>query len=747
MDRFPGSVAWALNPKYKDGTRLRGGPAQDAAFNSVWLPNDCKVRVVECNGGFVYVEKPDGDRGWVKDQNLTTIERHSGVTKGVVSSELVTPDAEYVRGMKIWNCGIKQDPVAGSKFGKGLQHLISSQWLNMMAEFTAAHYSAIRAIVTHAKLISESEPGYDFSYFTNMANHLFNRADAGGLRSRESIDLFLMSTYLIMAAAEVDDFPFSKYSKEQRKAQRDSFYELIMHPNPGPGVSGQHIHDPAHLEGRFACPESRRDLLPPIAMERLGLNNELSGLKYADPTLPMREGFMLSSRIDSLKRHFEGVHRRMYDEDHVIHLLWNFHAIIHVLVVFPDKNDLPDYTTIHSMHVPRVDKKGYEPTTSLEKIQHRADPLGKVLKLDWNEGVIPPPKSVTAALTQFIQAGDGSMLKWYPHLSGGEPLRAEISKYAGAIPENLIVTNGSDDALILICQTFLKTDVRRKTVLTPAPTYEHFCVNAIGAGASLIRQEFPDPFVADADHLQSCIEKEHPDLVYLVSPNNPTGVEWSPEQVATLANRFTETIFLVDEAYIEFGAGPHCASLAAKHRNVIVTRTFSKAFCLAALRCGYIIAHPNTVEELRTLYNPKSVNALAQIAATSALQEFDTYYAPYIKLTNDARNAMLTTLRSHGVDARSGGGGNFICIKAPGGRTKELCAELEKDAIYVRDISGRFPGYVRVTVGLDMGRVIDAIIALVRVGSGDDVHVSNAADDVGGGRCDSDVGSTVNVLM
>jgi histidinol-phosphate/aromatic aminotransferase/cobyric acid decarboxylase-like protein len=56
------------------------------------------------------------------------------------------------------------------------------------------------------------------------------------------------------------------------------------------------------------------------------------------------------------------------------------------------------------------------------------------------------------------------MLKWYPHLGGGEPLRAEISKYAGVIPENLIVTNGSDDALILICQTFLKTDVRRKTV-------------------------------------------------------------------------------------------------------------------------------------------------------------------------------------------------------------------------------------------------------------------------------------------
>jgi hypothetical protein len=329
-----GSVAWALNPKYKDGTRLRAAPAQDAAFSGVWLPNDCKVQVLEIKGGFAHVRKPDGDVGWAKDRNLTTTERQPGVTKGVVSSELVTPDAEYVRGMKIWNCGIKADPVAGSKFGKGLQHLISSQWLNMMAEFVAAHYTAIRAIVAHAKKLSETEPGYDFSYLTNMANHLFNRADAGGLRSRESVDLFLMATYLIMAAAEVDDFPFSKYSKEQRRAQRESFYQLVLHPYPGPGVVKQHVHDSANLEGRFACPESRRDLLPPIAMERLGINNELSGLKYADPTLPMREGFMLSSRIDSLKRHFEGVHRRLYDEDHIIHLLWNFHAIIHVRTLY-----------------------------------------------------------------------------------------------------------------------------------------------------------------------------------------------------------------------------------------------------------------------------------------------------------------------------------------------------------------------------------------------------------------------------
>jgi hypothetical protein len=151
-------------------------------------------------------------------------------------------------------------------------------------------------------------------------------------------------------------------------------------------------------------------------------------------------------------------------------------------------------------------------------------------------GVIPAPKSVVQGLMEFIAMGDGVFLKWYvfimiitcyfyfrsfifiwcvllficficfywtkiillilhvhlprvcflliaryPHLSGGEPLREALCKYCDCINESLMVTNGSDDALILICQTYLKHDaIGKKHVLTPTPTYEHFCVNALG---------------------------------------------------------------------------------------------------------------------------------------------------------------------------------------------------------------------------------------------------------------------------
>lgn len=136
-----GQKVFALNLKYRDGTRLRNGPSVQSGFNGVWLPNDVEVEILLLHSGtqsadenatttpssttdvgaFAQIRKKDGDSGWIRLINLAAKPRTAGVTKDVVSSELVTPDPEYVRGIKIYNCGIKEDVVAGSKFGKGLQ--------------------------------------------------------------------------------------------------------------------------------------------------------------------------------------------------------------------------------------------------------------------------------------------------------------------------------------------------------------------------------------------------------------------------------------------------------------------------------------------------------------------------------------------------------------------------------------------------------------------------------------------------
>jgi histidinol-phosphate aminotransferase len=372
--------------------------------------------------------------------------------------------------------------------------------------------------------------------------------------------------------------------------------------------------------------------------------------------------------------------------------------------------EIVDLAVVRETHAPRP---RYNPTTSLEKIARSELPPTAVQKLDWNEGTIAPPASVTAAMIAHIQDGDGAYLKWYPNLAGGDALRHELASYCSVGEENLLITNGSDDALILLCHTFLG---HGKTAIAPTPTYEHFCVNAVNAGANLVRLDLSNPFLIDVDLIAGGIARHRPALVYLVSPNNPTGISWPVETVRELAESFPDDMFVVDEAYHEFGAidpltglPVTCAELAATSRNVVVTRTFSKAFCLASVRCGYVIAHPATLEDMRAHYNPKSVNQLAQVAAVAALREFETHYRPYIEATNAAREAFIADLVSRGIEARSGGAGNFVCVHVPDGRTAELCRRLEDHAIYVRDLGARFPGYVRITVGLEMDRVAGAI--------------------------------------
>jgi len=382
--------------------------------------------------------------------------------------------------------------------------------------------------------------------------------------------------------------------------------------------------------------------------------------------------------------------------------------------VTPEPADVVDLALVRqAQEQQRTPPPRYSPTTSLEKIERSGARPEDVLKLDWNEGTIAPPPSVAEAVVRHVLDAGGNYLKWYPALEGGNPLKAELARYCGTAEDNLLVTNGSDDALVVLCHAFLGPG---KTALAPTPTYEHFCVDVMATGATLVRLDLSDPFVADVELVEAGIVRHRPELVYLVSPNNPTGIHWPTEAVRDLADRFPSVLFIVDEAYHEFaqidpatGRRVTCAELATTRRNVVVTRTFSKAFCLASVRCGYIIGHPTTLDELRPYYNPKSVNQFAQVAALAALRERDSYYQPYIDGVHRARAAFVRDLEARGVTVRTGGAGNFVCVYVPDGRTAELCRRLEEDDIYVRDLGIRFPGHVRVTVGLEMDKVAAAI--------------------------------------
>lgn len=237
----------------------------------------------------------------------------------VRDNAIVTTDDAYMEGIKIYGIGIKDDPVPGEKRGKGMQRLNSSYFQLALAVFIENNFEQISAMMRYAYERSQEESeniGYDFRYFVNCSNALFIKAENEGLRTKDSVDYFLMAAWLAMAAAEVDGYrsnSYAKYSKEERAGMREAFYakyaaettEGIWHPSS----AGDGVEDDLDLEGRlgkYAIDSCRIDLIPSVALERLGLHNELCALKWKkDPSGWQREGFQISARIDSLKRHFE----------------------------------------------------------------------------------------------------------------------------------------------------------------------------------------------------------------------------------------------------------------------------------------------------------------------------------------------------------------------------------------------------------------------------------------------------------
>ena len=676
-------------------------PSEDSKFNDIVVLNDSTVKIKEIKGDFILIVKQNGDSGWLRRRNLTHHKRVTGLDKSLVKTDIVTPDSEYVRGIKLYGIGIKADPGA-SKFGKGEYHLISPIWLNDLTAFAAKNQSQIKIFVKNASKLGHIQA---FEYLLNSSHYLFNRSLMFGFK--DDLENLKMATFLIMAAAEVDDFPFGKYSEDERRKYSEAFYNYWLSVQPDEQI------EVLETATKFPVPQIKFNLLPYIAMERFGINSSLSGLKYEDPLQELREGFKLSKRVDSLIRHFTSVHIGMRDEDHIIHALWNLHAIYHNLVLFPEKNDLVNFSLKNA-----IEYKKYDPTTSLDLIDSKesSKPITEVLKYDWNEGVIPPPTNVVQALQKFISTAD--RLKWYPHLSGGHFLKKKLLEYGARVSDvtplekNLIITNGSDDALILICHKYLNAN---KKALIPLPTYEHFLLNAEATGGKVTKYFQKNMFQNSMEEVTSQLDYVTPDLVYLVSPNNPTGTVWQPKEVESLLKSYPNTMFILDEAYFEFGDGSSCLSLVLKHQNIIVTRTASKAFCLASIRCGYLFAHEKTIEGLLVIYNPKSVNEFAQIAFSEALDSFESYYKPYIQSINESRTKFINDLKEKGIDVYTGGYGNFVCVRIPKGvNPSEVCDRLKEKSIYVRDISGRLPEFIRITIGLDMVRVVNALIEILK---------------------------------
>ena len=330
----------------------------------------------------------------------------------------------------------------------------------------------------------------------------------------------------------------------------------------------------------------------------------------------------------------------------------------------------------------------YETVDSQAAIASRSDQK-RNFKLDWNECTIAQSPAVSAAIAEFLANGGG--LNWYPKL-GSQELISALTSYTGVAADHLLVSNGSDDGLRLICSTYLD---RGDEVVIPVPTYNHFMVFAESRGAKVVTVQGEDAFDCNLAGIEAKMS-ETTRLLYLVSPNNPTGMIIEPQDVAELCERYPSTLIVLDEAYFEFsqitGIG-----LVEKYRNLVVTRTFSKAFGLAGLRIGYLAACPELIEGMRRIYNPKSVNTLGQIGAVAALGDLP-YLDDFLKEVRASKEILREFFEARSVEAHITAA-NFVVIRVD--EVPQMLKALEDRGIYVRDRSS-YPGLegcIRMSVG------------------------------------------------
>lgn len=329
----------------------------------------------------------------------------------------------------------------------------------------------------------------------------------------------------------------------------------------------------------------------------------------------------------------------------------------------------------------------YRCVSSLDRIDPHASP--EPMKLDWNESTIPPSPLVLERITAFLN--NTHHLNWYPDQRARE-LTQKLEEYTGVDASKLLVTAGSDAALDLLCQTYIGPN---DEVVVPSPTYTHFLVYAGARGAHILQVYGRDPFELDVDAIMQSLSARTK-MVYLVSPSNPTGLVYPPALIARIARAAPQAVVVVDEAYFEF-AESSAIQLVETYPNIVITRTFSKSFGIAGLRIGYLVAPEGIIEDLRRLYNPKSVNVLGQIAATAALEDLEYLYS-YVNSVNEAKEHMGTWLSERGFLVRVTAA-NFIMMKVPNpGAFIALC---EEEGVYIRDRSmqPQLDQYVRMNVG------------------------------------------------
>ena len=338
---------------------------------------------------------------------------------------------------------------------------------------------------------------------------------------------------------------------------------------------------------------------------------------------------------------------------------------------------MPDLTT----RVP-------QPREAIRRMKEYHPPLGgrSGLRLDFNENTVACSPRIREVLAQ-ISCAEFTM---YPERERVETLVAE---HLNLKPSQVLLTNGVDEAIHILCQTYLGPG---DEMLLPVPTYSMYAVYASATDAQLVEVPAGTGFRFPLDSLLARINPATK-LIAIANPNSPTGQVVSRAAILKLVEAAPHAIVLIDEAYFHF-YGHTVLDLIGRASNVIVTRTFSKAYGLAGLRLGVVAGSDEVMHWLRRVISPYSVNSLALACLPAALDDHH-YVQNYVNEVLLARAEFAGALEEMGVPFWPSEA-NFIlaCI---GPLHADFCRAMRNHGILVRDRSADpgCDGCVRITIG------------------------------------------------
>ena len=318
------------------------------------------------------------------------------------------------------------------------------------------------------------------------------------------------------------------------------------------------------------------------------------------------------------------------------------------------------------------------------------------IKLDANESPFDLPTEIREELANEMR---NLQFQRYPDPSS-DALRTELSEYLGVDKNQIIVGNGSDELISYFILAFGRADA---CVSFPTPTFAMYHILARIAGLNAIQLPLDEQFNLNADAWQSHLDANRLNLVFISYPNNPTSNTFSAEVIHQILSR-SDTLVVLDEAYYEFSGKTFIGELN-RYSNLIITRTFSKAYGLAGLRIGYLIAHPEIINEINKIRLPYNLNRFSQMAAMLLLrhhaqQAHTSRFSLQIQLILKERERVYNALRTMESVYPFPTDANFILFRTES-PAERWFQHLLDWGILVRNLSrpGPLHNCLRVTIG------------------------------------------------